>query len=271
MPKKKFPFDFESLKKHVTSLFDTMPGDPQVDPLVQQKEIDLLKQTSGSGRFFFTIDLVSFEIDTCFGVQRWLGYNEKEFTLKKYWNIIHPGKQMSLMGVALQLYDSLCTGKYKLDYMVQRYSSRVALKHYNGKYLLFQKTSSVFQFDKNNKLVSYMNEFTRLGQYKNEPLEPDFFSSNGMEETTRGEEILKKTIDQFLGMKVFSHSEFQVARIIAYNPTNTQAQIAKTLGVSPHTVDTFCRRFLTKARNYFKTDFSSVAEAAVYLKREGLL
>lgn len=271
MPKKNFPTDFDSLKTHVISLFDSIPDDLAVDPGDQEKEIELLKQTTGSGRFFFTVDLVNFEIDHCFGVQRWLGYHEKEFTLKQYWNTIHPGKQMSLMSVAMQLYNSLCKGKYKLDYMVQRYSSRVPLRHYDGRYLLFQKTSSVFQFDKNNRLTSYMNEFTRLGSYKNEPLEPDFFTSLGGDENERGGEVLQKTIEQFLGMKVFSQGELQVARIIAYSPENTQAAIAKKMDVSPHTIDTFCKRFLNKAREFFRIDFTTAAEAAVYLKREGLL
>lgn len=271
MPKLAMPDDFEGLQDYVRSLFDTIPTKLMVDDAQQQQEITLLRETIGGGRFFFVVDLVNFEITFSYGVQRWLGYHEKEFTLKQYWNIVHPGKQKALMAVAFQLYNAVCKGQYALQYMVQRYSSQVALRHYNGQYLLFQKISSVFQYDAQNCLTAYMNEFTRLGHYENEPLRPVFFNSGGEEETKRGGEVLQKTIQHFLGMKVFSPNELQVARIIAYIPSIKQAAIATQLQVSPHTIDTYCKRFLNKARDYFHADFPSVVDAAVYLKREGLV
>jgi hypothetical protein len=271
MPKGAIPYDFESLKSHVTALFNPLPDNLSVNESLQQQEIQLLRQTLGSGRFFFVVDLVNFEITEKHGIQRWLGYGEKEFNLKEYWNIIHPGKQKALIAVAVQLYNSVCTGKYKLEYLVQRYGSQIALKHYNGQYLLFQKISSVFQYDAQNRLTHYMNEFIRLGEYENEPLRPFFFTSAGDEEKERGGEVLKKTMEQFMGMKVFSPNELQVARILAYAPSMKQAEVALALDVSPHTIDTYCKRFLNKAREYFHYNFNTVADAAVHLKKEGLV
>jgi hypothetical protein len=271
MPKEIIPHDFTSLKSHVTALFDTLPVHFAVSETIQRQEIQLLQQTLGSGRFFFVVDLVNFEITEKHGIQRWLGYGEKEFNLKEYWNIIHPGKQKSLIAVAVQLYNSVCTGKYKLEYLVQRYGSQIALKHYNGKYLLFQKISSVFQYDRHNRLTHYMNEFIRLGEYENEPLRPFFFTSSGDEEKERGGEVLQKTMEQFMGMKVFSPKELQVARMLAYTPTLKQGEIATAMAASPHTIDTYCKRFLNKARDYFHYNFASVTDAAVHLKKEGLV
>jgi DNA-binding CsgD family transcriptional regulator len=273
MPKQTIPQDFEALKQFVITLFHTLPGEGVIPEATQQHEVRLLQQSLGSGRFFFVVDLVNFEITECYGPNRWLGYSEKEFSLKQYWNIIHPGKQKALIAIAVQLYQALCTGHFQLEFMVQRYGSKIALKHYDGHYLVFQKISSVFQYDRQNRLTHYMNEFILLGKYEDypEPLRPVFFSAMGDEEIERGGEILKRTIEQFVSMKVFSHNEMQVARMLAYDPLLRQADIAKNLNLSPHTIDTYCKRFLLKARTYFHHNFNSVTEAAVHLRKEGLV
>lgn len=263
--------DFDSLQQHVIALFP-----PELDKLVvsaqaQQLEMESLQRTIGSERFFFVVDLVKFSMTHSYGVQRWLGYSEKEFNLKKYWSIVHPGRQKALLGVALQLYNTLCTGRFALEFMVQRYSSLVALRHYNGKYLLAKKTSSVFQYDKKNRLTAYIDEFTLIGDYNGEALNPVFFNNRGEHELERGGIIMQQVVEQFLGMKIFSTKELQTARRLAYEPGITQAQLAAELGVAVSTIDTYCKRFLHKAREFFHHDFSTASEAAAFLKKEGLL
>jgi DNA-binding CsgD family transcriptional regulator len=83
--------------------------------------------------------------------------------------------------------------------------------------------------------------------------------------------VMKQVIEYFLGMKIFSVSELQVARILAYNPDATQKSIAALQRKSPNTIDTYCKRFLQKARQFFHTEFATAVEAAAYLKKNGLL
>lgn len=267
---KKNGTDFDALKKHVVSLFPQYPLHLAVPDKDQQYEIGLLKETLGGQRFFFVVDLPQFAMTQVHGLQRWLGYPEKQFSLKEYWSLVHPAKQKPLMAVALQLYDTLCTGRYALKFLVQRYSSLVALKHYKGHYLLVKKTSSVFQYDAANRLTAYLNEFTIIGEYEGQPLYPVFFRADG-EAEQRGNEVMQAVMERFLGMKVFSRREFQTARELAYAPGITQAEIARRLSVAPYTVGTNCKRFLNKSRDFFHRDFSSAAEAAVYLHKDGLL
>ncbi len=271
MPSNNYYSDFDALKNLVIQIFP-----PQLDKLCvtaqqQQLEIDSLKRTIGSERFFFVVDLVNFEMRDNFGIQRWLGYNEKEFNLKKYWAIVHPGRQKSMINVAIQLYNTLCTGKFVLEFMVQRYSSLVVLKHYKGHYLLAKKTSSVFQYDRQNRLTSYIDEFTLIGDYNGEALNPVFFNNRGEQEIERGGEIMRQVVEQFMGMKVFSPKELQTARRLAYEPGITQNQLAQEFTVAVSTIDTYCKRFLLKSREFFHHNFSTAAEAAAYLKKEGLL
>jgi hypothetical protein len=272
MPNKNNNAEFETLRTFVTTLFEHDEQEPRgiVAQPDQQQELRSLQDTIGSERFYFVVDLPTFELREAQGIQRWLGYHEKEFSLKQYWGIVHPGKQKGLRLVAEQLYQMLCSGRFKLEFMVQRYSSLVALRHWKDHYLLVKKTSSVFQYDTNNRLLSYLNEFTIVGEYNNEPLMPRIFTQSGDHEE-RGDEVLRNAMKQFEGMKIFSPKELQTARRIAYNPGITQAAIAKEQEVSVHTIDTYCKRFLKKAREFFSQDFSSVADAALYLRKEGLL
>lgn len=265
--------DFDLLKRDVTSFFNT---DHHKIPFMvsneeQAREINSLRETLNNERFFFIINLPKFEIEETYGVQKYLGYPENDFTFKKYWNhVIHPGKQ-PLKLLARHMYEAFCNGKYPLKFIVQRFTSLVPLKHYNGNYLLTKKTSSVFQYDANNRLISYIDEFTIIGAYNNEPLDPRMWFEYDNQDTPAKREFLNKMINDFIGMKVFSPNEFQIARKLAYNTGITQLEIANELGLTVNTVNTYYKRFLEKARDFFHIDFASLADAASYLKREGIL
>lgn len=264
-------FDYSFFKEQILAIIPPQPIAFAVTIEQQQKEINSLKETLGSRRFFFVTNLENYEVQHPHGIQRWLGYSEKDFTMKKYQDILHPGRKKAVMMIAMHLYKTLCTGQYTLNFMVQRYSSLVALKHYKGHYVLANKISSIFQYDKNNCLTACLHEFTIIkNEYNGEPLGPAFFTSKG-ENEERGIEILQKTIEQFLQMKVFSPNEIQVARKIAYEPGIKQSQIAESLGISVDDLHQYYSRFLKKAREFFHHDFNNTTEAAIYLKKEGLL
>jgi DNA-binding CsgD family transcriptional regulator len=265
------PEDFDALQEHVINLFPAVADQPCVSQKYQEKEISSISKTIGSQRFLFVVDMTTFEITYQEGIQRWLGYPENDFTLKQYWKLVHPGMQKMSHTVFLQMADILCRGQFKLEFMVQRYSSLTALKHYNGGYLLLKRTASVFQYDKANRLTEYLNEFTIIGKYNGEPLTPVFFNDNGKAEAERGAMVMRQVIEHFLGMKIFSVNELQVARMLAYNASITQKSIAEVLDRSPNTIDTYCKRFLRKARLFFHHEFISVTAAADYLKENGLL
>jgi superfamily II DNA helicase RecQ len=270
--------DFESLRDFVLNLYEQEQNayKVQVKEEAQLKEINSLKTTLGDERFFFVIDMPNFEMKHCYGIQKWLGYSEKEFTLKKYWDsIVHPGSKKSLLLVIMRMYEMLSAGKYTLEFMVQRFSTKIAVKHRNGKYLLAKKTSSIFQYDKENRLLAYLDEFTIIGEYSGDTAtEPRMFNSYGEREVEKEMAILQKVMENFLQMKVYSVNELQTARRLAYQPKITQAALAKESGLSVHTIDTYCKRFLTKTRDFFqktKEEIPSTLEAALFLRREGLL
>jgi hypothetical protein len=264
-------FDYPVFKSHVLSLIPPQPIQYAVSVAQQQKEIASLKDTIGSRRFFFITNLENYEIDQRYGIERWLGYSERDFSMKKYLDIIHPGRRKAVQMIALHLYNTLCIGKYTLNFMVQRYSSLIALKHYKGHYVLANKISSVFQYDLHNRLTACLHEFTIINdEYNGEPLGPQFFTATG-ENDERGVDILQSAVEHFLQLKVFSPKEMQVARKIAYEPGIKQKQLADLLDIPVDDLHQYYGRFLKKARDFFHHEFDNTVDAALYLKKEGLL
>jgi hypothetical protein len=264
-------FNYAVFKNHVLSIVPPHPINYAVSTEQQLKEVASLKETIGSRRFFFVTNLERYEIEHAHGIQRWLGYSDRDFTQKKYLDIMHPGRKKAAMMLAKHLYDTLCTGRFTLNFMVQRYSSLIALKHYKGHYILANKISSIFQYDKSNRLTACLHEFTIVNdEYNGEAFTPKFFTSTG-ENELRGDEILQKTMEHFLKLKVFSPMEMQVARKIAYEPGIKQKELAKNLNIPLDDLHQYYGRFLKKARDFFHLEFTNTGEAANYLRKEGLL
>ena len=150
------------------------------------------------------------------------------------------------------------------------------MKHYNGNYCLAKKTSSIFNFDKENRLLSYLDEFTIISRLSEEQLHDHafntrIFNTHGENEPEKQKEIMMNTMKRFLDMKIFSVKELQVARAVAYNPGITRARLASDFNVTVSTIDTYFSRFLEKARDFFIRDFPTVDAAAKYLREEGLV
>ncbi|MHA4844531.1 hypothetical protein ACX0G7_10225 [Flavitalea antarctica] len=273
MEKRNLKTDFDSLKDDIFLILTRNAFDSnfKVSTLDQQREIGLLKQTMNNERFFFVVNLMDFELEEINGVSRYLGYSERDFTFKRYWNgVIHPGKE-ALKLLARQMYEILCSGQYPLEFMVQRFTSMVPLKHSNGHYILTKKTSSVFQYSSDNRLLSYIDEFTIIGDYNGEPLNPRMWFDYNEKDSTLKKQMLSNIMKDFEGMKIFAAKEFQIARKIAYNPNITPAELAQEFELQPSSINTYYKRFLEKARDYFQMEFESMSDAAKYLRRECIL
>lgn len=265
------PSNFDQLREHILNLFPAELAPLVVDKAQQEKALNAIHDTIGGQRFYFLVDMPSFTITRCAGIQTWLGYPEKEFTLKQYWNLVHQGNQVSAHAVFLQMANILCKGEYTLQFMVQRYGSLTALRHYQGHYVLCKRTASVYQYDEQNRLVEYLNEFTVIGAYKGEPLSPTFFTNTGDNEKERGSVILERVKENFPGLAVFTDNELRIATLLGSKPGINQREIAKSLALKPETIKTYSKKFLEKAQDYFDIPFEDSQKAANYLRDAGLL
>lgn len=269
MQKPDSELSFDRLREQVMAQFNLVVPHPQVSQTDQDIELNYQSRMTRGERFYFVVDLFNFEITHKGGLQRWLGYPENDFSYKRYWTLLHPSSQKAVMMITRQLYQNLCSGKYPLDFMVQRFSSRVAIKHRDGHFLLAKKISSVFQYDQQSRLLAYINEFTIVGPFNGEGLKPIFYNDFGREE--KGGEVMSDVVDRFRKMKVFSSREYQLARISVENPDFTRKDISDIMAIGIDSVGTYSRRFLDKARNFFEVEFPTTQDAAACLRNNGLI
>ncbi len=270
MPKKNSPVT--ELRELLNTLLP--PGKtyrPVVKKEQQLKQLEALKATIPNESFYFVFNLLTCELEQVKGVSSLLGYSEKEFSVGHYLNCIHPGQSIQLNLIAHSMYKTLCAGVFKLQFSTQRYISLVGLRHYNGRYIVFKKTTSIFQYDDKNRLLAQLNEFTRIDDYDNSPLKPRITEVTGLQKDDFERMVFKMTMQSFMEKKYFSEKEFGILRQYAGREAITTKQLAELLNVAPTTINTYNKRILAKAKDLFTHSFSTAREVALYLKKEKIL
>lgn len=277
-PSRRLPVTFSELNRFVQGLYPPHIGGytPVISEEKQSQHLEGLCKSLSDERFFFVVNMPLFELTHCNGIKNWLGYSDKEFSLRQYWeSVVHPGCKKSFLLIALRVFELLSSGQLPLNFMAQRFSCRMVLRHRNGHYLVAKKTSSVFQYDRQNRLMAYLDEYTIVGDFDGRTAtEPRLYMSNGAASTALETYLHERARAQLLQLKVYSVNELKTARALAYDNSITRAALAARLGISVHTIDTYCRRFLHKTREYFNKadqEISSTLQAALFLKKEGLL
>ena len=252
-----------------------LPGNRSYRTMVrheqQARTLELLRETLSPESFYFVFDLLSGELEQVNGVDKALGYPIREFTVARYLNCIHPGQAIQFNMIAHSMYKVLCKGVFKLHFFSNRYISLVGLRHYNGEYIVFKKTTSVFQYDDQNRLLAQLNEFTRVDVYENSPLKPRIAEMTGLQKDEFERRVFAMTLQSFAEKKYFSGRELDVLRSYAANEGITTRDLALLLGVEPSTVDTYNKRILAKAKDIFTHPFAEAREVAMFLKRERII
>lgn len=237
----------------------------------QLKLLEGLNENISNESFYFVFNLLTCELEHVNGIEKWLGYSDKEFTVNRYLNSIHAGQSVLFNIIALNMYKTLCSGSFKLQFYKQKYISFLALKHYNGEYIAFKKTTSVFQYDNTNKLLAQLNEFTKIDIYEGEPLKTRITETNGFQKDDFERMVFAMVLKEFMGKKYFSYKEFEILKHYANNETVNSKQLAALLNVEETTINTFNKRILQKGRKTFTHTFATAKDIALYLKKEKIL
>ena len=235
---------------------------------LQQKALEALDEEITHERFYFVFNLLTCELEHVKGVERWLGYSGKDFTVGRYLGSIHPGQSIQLNLIAASMYRILCSGIFKLQFSTQRYISFVGLRHNNGGYTLFKKTTSVFQYDRENRLLAQLNVFDKIDDYDNSPLKPRITEIQGLQKADFERAVFNMTLQNFMEKKYFSEREFEVLKLYSGNAGITTRELADALHVQTTTINTYNKRILSKAKDIFTHPFSEAREVAFYLKKE---
>lgn len=239
-------------------------------PLTRQiKEIQLLKETLGFERFFFVLNLHEMSLEHIHGVHRWLGYPDKDFNLLKFLQIIHPSHFITHNLTANILITGLMRGDWDVEFMKHRYINEMALKHYNGGYFLFKRLGTVFQHTEKKQLLEYMNEFTLIGTYEDQPFGIRALHEDGTK--TFADDMFERIKKSFEEINLFSFQELRILRKYAYKGAMQVKELATIFKVSEATIATHKKRIKQKAEALFKQPFNNVKDVAAYLHRQGLI
>ena len=261
--------DVQKLREQLTGLLPPGGSYHAVVPADRQrKALELLDEEVSHERFYFVFNLLNCELEHVRGVERWLGYSGKEFTVSRYLGCIHPGQSIQLNLIAASMYRILCSGVFKLQFSTQRYISFVGLKHNNGGYTLFKKTTSVFQYDRENRLLAQLNVFDKIDDYENSPLTPRITEIQGLQKEDFERAVFNMTLQQFMEKRYFSEREFAVLKLYSGNSGITTRELAEALKVQTTTINTYNKRILTKAKDIFTHPFNEAREVAFFLKKE---
>ena len=261
---------YEILKSQTERLLPEAAYKGVVPATLQLKELELLKNTLHYEKFFFVINHQSFTTEEIHGVKRWLGYSDTEFTIKKYFSIIHPAHLVAQMTSIYELLESFISGEWPIQFMSHCFINIIALQHANREYLLFKRVAWPFQHDHENRLLSILNEFTLIGKYNNEPYSVRLSDTNG-KTIDWNDEMLKRTKHSFQKQMAFSLQEQRLLGKYAYNPSLTTAEIATIFNVKDSTVITYKKRILSKAEKLFHQRFKTAKHVAEYLREQGLV
>ncbi len=237
----------------------------------QAKEIELLKDTIHYERFFFTLDLHELKINNVHGVGKWLGYADKDFSLMKFLDIIHPAHVAAHHITATVLIEGLMRGDWNIEFMKHRYITNIALRHNKGHYLLLKRLASIFQYDKNHRLLEYLNEFTIVGEYKEQPYSIRAGDNTGGTTLQWLEDFLKRIHQAFEQKHLFGFQELRILRKYAYHTDASVDFIANTFKIKDSTVITYNKRILEKAEALFHKKFDNAKQVAFLLREQGLV
>lgn len=244
---------------------------PVVKQQQQEKKLEALRENISNESFYFVFNLLTCELENVNGVDKWLGYSENQFTVDQYLNCIHPGHSVLFNMLAHSMYKILCKGIFQMRFFTQKYISFIPLRHYNGEYILFKKTTSVFQYDAQNRLLAQLNEFNKIGIYDGTPMNSRFTEMEGLQKDEFEQIVFQMTLKNFMEEKYFSNKEFELLKCYASNKDMTSKNLAQILDLEIETIKTYNKRILEKARDTFTYPFTNAKEVALRLKKEKIL
>jgi DNA-binding CsgD family transcriptional regulator len=236
----------------------------------QKNELSKLEQTLHYEKFFFVFNNVKFSIEQVKGIKTLLGYNDNEFSVMQYYRAIHPSHLAAQLLIAYELLESLISGQWPIGFLSHRVVNTIALHHANGEYYLYKRVAWPFQYDEHNRLISYLNEFTLIGKYSNEPYTIRFMDNN--DNLIDWKARMPQSEDaRFTEHGVFSKQEMRILLLFAEYPSLLSKEIAHKFNIKESTVITYKKRILDKAERLFHYRFKSAKHVAEYLKEQGLV
>lgn len=244
------------------------------DIYVQESKIrvkDPGKKETGNERFHFTVDVFSYSISNCSGVNKWLGYADNRFFVKDYLSTIHYSHAVIHTLYALALFDFFAQEIITPEEILQlTYVSPIALLHSSGKYFYCKKESRPTKVTRDGKIAEYLNEFTVIKEFNDELYDFRVYGPGGQRHDLQKKIIAlaKKNFERKSG---FSVQELRILKRYASSEKSTSEKIATGFKIERSTVLTYNKRILNKTEDLFGYRFDNAQKAASYFKAAHLI
>lgn len=248
-----------------------------IDEKVQQSEIENLKHTIKYEQFFFVVDLLERKLKHVHGISDWLGYPDHTFSFLDYFKIMHPNDLASLDMLANSSFQTANSKKFEVNFMREKITAQLALKHFNKNYISTKRSLYPFQFDKSGQVVAYLNHFVILKEYDPADQIPPRFSNEKKIQLIEEEENARANtlnlLNKILEPLKLSEVEANVLRLFLLNPTYTNENVSEELNVALSTVkNTVPPRILKKARDYYQMpEIKYLKDLVIFIRKKYML
>jgi DNA-binding CsgD family transcriptional regulator len=256
-----------SCYQHVADIEHPM----QVSEEEQNVFLNSVKTMVSNERFYFVVDLVSFDLTHCIGVDRWLGYSPGSLSMFDYLKAIHPNYVGQLMQMAIATLEVAGQNPGFFKFMDQRIIACLPMREKNGKYWWVKRESTSFQFDANGRLTAYANLFTIVKEYDGESMAPRYSDLAGNSQNELYNLFVERYRERIREYLPFTKRQFEILKIYAEGAGWTSLRVGQKLSLSKQTIDKHNQSILNGARNQFARLFSSATEVAYFLREEKIL
>lgn len=240
-----------------------------VEDTTQKKELERLKSSIRYEQFFLIVDMVAFEISHIGGFEA-LGYNSDSITMRDYFQMIKNDgilQLVSLLGRETFNLSSLDI----ISFAKPKFIVNLPMKHADGRMLLVKRIISPWQVTADMKISAYLSEFTIIGDYQGEPLNPRIEDVN-----PAAKEIYDKVVNKMLAVQPtfknpFSPKEMILLQYYAQNKEASAKQTAQENNIEVSTMHYYNKQILQKAKSFFGEHFGfqTAKDVAEYLKKNG--
>lgn len=271
--KKKLPEDeFSKMKAFAKELF---PNPEEIETFVpksvHEQEINRINQGIRAEQFFFITDMLDFEIKFTTGLET-IGYHSESFDLKQYFNIIESDGILPLMTLLGRETFKMASLKI-ISFLKPKYIVLLPIKDNNGQVLLTKRVISPWQFTPEGKITAFLSEYTIIGQYRGEGLNPRFLDviPEAKAEFDRIVSMMLASQPHF--KNPFSPKETLLLKYYNENKDNPPQTTADENNITIQTLYDYNKKILSKAKKFFGENiaFTSAKMVAKHLKDNGFL
>jgi hypothetical protein len=237
----------------------------------------VLKWLKHYDEYYTIVNLKENKITWTYGIENYLGYNteiiQKEGVLF-FRDIIHPFlREWHNLFTYAALYMFRAKALGKIQIRKSRYIINIPVKKKNDNYVFVKQMLLPFQEDENGNIISYLNVYSIVDEYRGQPLRPRFFEKLTRKE--KWESDIKKyaaTIVSVDENESFTDTEFRFINNFLFLAQSKESrldnidwkkEVSKMMGdIKQVTVRSHIRNIKKKIAELFLRPFLNTPESA---------